>query len=132
MRWVSVGILVGGVIAAAPVYAAERATSTATCRATTERFVYECTFHLKNARTGAPLTDAEIVVGADMPSMPMAHSVTPATAVPTGIPGRYVARIRLEMFGNWALHLTIGGPLRDRLIEILHFDADGAVPVRHR
>ena len=52
-------------------------------------FVYDCVIRLK--RAGQPLTGADITVGADMPSMPMAHNVKPVKAKPGKAPGEYLA-----------------------------------------
>ena len=74
------------------------------------------------------MEDAKIVVGADMPSMPMAHNVRPVTATATGEPGVYRARIELEMYGEWALSLEVSGPTRDKLIHKMHFGAAEGEP----
>jgi hypothetical protein len=74
-----------------------------------------------------------LTVGADMPSMPGAHSVRPVKAVPEDEPGRYRARLELEMHGDWALQLNLAGPLRDRVIKVLRFEGDrvSAPPPQH-
>ena len=51
--------------------------------------------------------------------MPMAHNAPPVTAIATGKPGNYHARLKLEMHGEWALTIDISGPLRDRLVKKL-------------
>ena len=86
-----------------------------------QALVYDCTFTLKGRKSGTPIADAEFTVGADMPSMPGAHSVRPVPAEPHGAPGTYRARIELEMTGEWALKLDFTRPGRDRLIRKLHF-----------
>jgi hypothetical protein len=68
------------------------------------------------------------MVGADMPSMPMAHNVRPVKAEAGAQPGSYRARLELEMTGVWALRLDLSGPVRDRLISVLRFDDDRVVP----
>ena len=60
--------------------------------------------------------------------MPMAHNVRPVIAKATGKPGEYRARLALEMYGNWALRLTIAGPLRDQLVEVKSFSEAGSGP----
>ncbi len=68
------------------------------------------------ARDGKPLDGAQVMLGASMPSMPMAHRVKPTVAAPTGEPGEYRGRLELEMSGVWALQIDIHGPLRDRAV----------------
>ncbi|MGQ0650893.1 MAG: FixH family protein, partial [Betaproteobacteria bacterium] len=84
-------------------------------------FVYDCTVRL--SERGKPLSGAQFSIGADMPSMPMAHNVRPVRAVPGSVPGEYRARLDLEMAGEWAVKLRLSVPLRDQLI--LHYDFDG-------
>ena len=57
-----------------------RAKADVTCKPTEKQFEYDCTIKLSNARTGEPLTDVTLTVGADMPSMPLAHNVRPVKA----------------------------------------------------
>ena len=101
--------------------AAERARATIECAPTATRLVYDCKIMLMGRKSGAPLEGAKLVVGADMPSMPLAHNIRPVTATPGGGPGMYEARLELEMHGEWALRLDVSGPLRDRLIHKMHF-----------
>ena len=86
-----------------------------------QALVYDCTITLTGRKSGAPIADAEFTVGADMPSMPGAHSVRPVPAEPHGAPGTYRARIELEMTGEWALKLDFTRPGRDRLVRKLRF-----------
>jgi hypothetical protein len=74
----------------------------------------ECTVDLKR-RDGTPLDGAQVTLGALMPSMPMAHTVKPMKAAPTGKPGQYRATLELEMLGVWAVDIDISGPARDKL-----------------
>jgi len=67
------------------------------------------------------VSGAEVSVGADMPSMPMAHNVKPVKAKPGAAPGEYDARIELEMYGEWALKLNVRGPARDVIVKKLDF-----------
>lgn len=112
--------------AAFPAYA-QRAQAELSCKPTKTDFIYECT--IKLARGGQPLPGARITVGADMPSMPMAHNVKPVTAKPGKSPGEYQAKLDLEMLGEWAVKLRIGGPVKDQLILLYDFDEKGAWPV---
>ena len=109
-------------LAAAPTTAlAQRLDAEAECKPTKHDLVYDCRFVLKEAKTGKPVSGAELAVGADMPSMPMAHNVKPVKAAPGAAPGEYTARIELEMFGEWALKLDVRKPVRDRIVK--KFDA---------
>jgi hypothetical protein len=101
-----------------------RAKADVTCQATSAAMVYDCAIKLTDARTGAPLTGVQVTVGADMPSMPMAHNVRPAIAKPGAGPGLYNARIELEMHGDWALRIDIAGAVRDRVVKSMRFGAD--------
>jgi hypothetical protein len=123
-------ILAGAVagLGATAALAADRASAVIACKAAPEALVYDCIIKLSNARTSAPLEGATVTVGADMPSMPMTHNVRPVTAKATGTPGEYQARLALEMHGDWALRLTVAGPLRDQLVAVRSFDATGSGP----
>lgn len=99
------------------------------CQATGTDFVFDCTIRV--SRGGKPVEGARITVGADMPSMPMAHNVKPQKARPGTKPGEYSVRLDLEMLGEWAVKLRLAGPVRDQLILHYEFDSSGASPV-HR
>lgn len=101
--------------------AAERAKAEVECAPTGKKLVYSCTIALAGRKSGDPLEGAKLVVGADMPSMPLAHNVRPVTAAPGDKPGMYTATIELEMHGEWALRLDVSGPTRDRLFHKMHF-----------
>ena len=76
----------------------------------------ECTARV--AVSGAPLNAAKLTLGASMPSMPMAHTVQPVPAMPTGQPGEYRATLQLEMNGDWAVQIDLAGPPRERIVQI--------------
>ncbi|OFX05581.1 MAG: hypothetical protein A3D94_18455 [Alphaproteobacteria bacterium RIFCSPHIGHO2_12_FULL_66_14] len=99
-----------------------RAKADVACRPTSTALHYDCTIRLTNARTGEPLGGVTLTVGADMPSMPMMHSVRPVAAPPEPESGSYRARLALEMHGDWALQLNLSGPLRDRVVAIVRFE----------
>jgi hypothetical protein len=80
----------------------------------------DCTVRV--AAAGAPLADAKVTLGASMPSMPMAHTVKPVVAVPTGRPGEFRGTLQLEMNGDWAVHVDLAGPVRDRVVRVLAVD----------
>jgi branched-chain amino acid transport system permease protein len=75
----------------------------------------ECTVQLR--RAGQPLSDAQVKLGAHMPSMPMAHSVKPVAAAATATAGEYRGVLELEMEGVWAVAIDVSGKdLRDRIV----------------
>lgn len=94
------------------------------CKATAEKYVYDCMIRL--SQDGKPLSGVEVSVGADMPSMPMAHNVKPAKARPGKEPGMYHARIELEMHGEWALKLNLSGVVRDIIVVKQQFGEKGS------
>jgi hypothetical protein len=100
------------------------------CRYMNRDYVYDCVIRL--SRAGQPLPGVEISVGADMPSMPMAHNVKPVKARPGKAPGEYEAQLDLEMEGVWAVKLRLAGPVRDQLILHYEFDSNGARPTTRR
>ncbi|HEV3008704.1 MAG TPA: FixH family protein [Burkholderiales bacterium] len=119
MRWVvCLGILIS------PGAWAQKAEAVLNCKHTGKDFIYDC--RIKMDRGGEPLTGAQVTVGADMPSMPMAHNVKPVKAQPTKTPGEYRARLDLEMPGEWAVKLRLTGPVRDQLVLHYEFDERGA------
>ncbi|HET7297423.1 MAG TPA: FixH family protein [Burkholderiales bacterium] len=105
---------------------AQRLNGNLDCRYTGTDFIYDCRIALQ--RGGQPLSGAQITVGADMPSMPMAHNIKPVKATPTGTPGEYRARLDLEMTGEWAVKLRIAGPVRDQLVLHYIFTESGTAP----
>ena len=100
------------------------------CTPTKTDYVYDCVIRL--ARGGAPLAGVELSIGADMPSMPMAHNIKPVKAKPGKKPGDYEARLDLEMAGEWAVKLRLSGPVRDQLVLHYEFDEKGARPAVRR
>jgi hypothetical protein len=101
-----------------------RARAEVACKPTGTPLEYDCTVALKNSRTKEPLSGVTVSVGADMPSMPGAHSIRPVAAEKGTEAGTYRARIVLEMHGDWALRLDLSGPLRDRVFKTLRFEPD--------
>ena len=99
--------------------AAQRANADLRCAHTGTDFVYDCVIRV--TRAGAPVPKLTITVGADMPSMPMAHNVKPVKARPGREPGEYMARLDLDMPGEWAVKLRLSGPVRDVLVLRQHF-----------
>ena len=119
-----IAIASGLLLVAAAVEAAERARAEIACMPTANALVYDCRIALTRTGDGSPIEGAEVTVGADMPAMAMAHNVRPVRAAPEGAPGRYRARLELEMTGEWAVRIDISGPLRDRVVRRLHFGDD--------
>ena len=74
----------------------------------------ECTAALQRA-DGSALEGAQVMLGALMPSMPMAHTIKPVKATPTGKPGEYKGTLELEMLGLWSVEVDISGPARDKV-----------------
>jgi hypothetical protein len=109
---------------------AQRAQAVLDCGFTGTDFVYDCVITLRQGEK--PLAGAQVTVGADMPSMPMAHNVKPVKAKPGAKPGEYRARLDLEMTGEWAVKLRLAGPLRDQLVVLYEFDEKGARPAKPR
>ena len=81
----------------------------------------ECTVRV--AANGAPLDAAKLTFSASMPAMPMAHTVKPVAATPTGKPGEYRGTLQLEMNGDWAVQIDLAGPPRERVVRVLRVDA---------
>jgi YtkA-like len=98
------------------------------CKSTETDFVYDCTIRL--SRAGKPLEGAQVTISADMPSMPMAHSVKPVKAQAGQTPGEYRAKLDLEMLGVWAVELRLAGPVRDQLVLHYEFDSRGATAAK--
>jgi YtkA-like len=74
-----------------------------------------CRVRLTDRRTGRPVAGATVTLTADMPSMPLAHGVTPVPARPGPEPGTYQATVQLEMPGRWVVAARIEGPVRDQV-----------------
>ena len=86
-------LLFAGLIAAAGLAEAAsaqsiRAKADVDCKPAGQLLHYDCVIKLMNARTSEPLAGVTLMVGADMPSMPMMHNVRPVKAAPGRIPGR--------------------------------------------
>lgn len=106
----------------------DRASADIACSPTDRKLAYDCTITIRRAQSKQPMEGLKVVVRADMPSMPMAHTMRPVTAVPAGEPGSYAARLELEMVGDWAVRVDITGPTRDQIIQVLRFE-QGSISV---
>jgi hypothetical protein len=111
--------------------AGERAQAMVSCQETAKKLVFDCQIMLMGAKSKRPLTGAAVVVKADMPSMPMAHNVRPVKAMAMGKPGMYHAKLHLEMYGEWALKMTVTGPTRDIVIRKVRFGTEAAGKMDH-
>jgi hypothetical protein len=76
------------------------------------------------------VTGAQVTVALEMPSMPGEHTQKPVKARPGKGPGEYIARLDLDMLGEWDLKLRVTGPLRDQLVLHCQFDERGGRVVR--
>jgi hypothetical protein len=106
--------------------AAQRVRGELDCAHTGTDFIYDCVIRIKKGDD--PVPDLSITAGADMPSMPMAHSVRPVKARPGAAPGEYLLRLDLDMAGEWAVKLRLSGPVRDVLVLHYHFTEGGTPP----
>lgn len=113
-------LLVAVLLAFATPVAAQRTRADLDCTPAKGLMTYDCTIRL--TRDGKPLEGVDIMVGADMPSMPMAHNVKPVKATRGETPGEYRARIELEMAGEWAVKLRLSGAVRDQIIVKRNFE----------
>ena len=121
---IAVLVLSAMLMAGVTATAGERVAADISCEAAAERLTYDCMIMLKGKKSGEPVEGAEVVIKADMSSMPLAHNVRPVMAVPGSMPGHYTARLELDMHGEWALTLDVSGPTRDRVVTKLQFGAD--------
>ena len=102
-------------------FSGERSEAEVSCKATDQKLVYECTISLTGKKSKVPVSDAELTVGAQMPSMPGAHNVRPVVAEAMEATGSYQIQIGLEMMGEWVLLIDLTKPSRDRITKKLHF-----------
>ena len=123
---IPIGLLALSAMLAAggPALAGERVAADVSCSPAAEKLTYDCMIMLKGKKSGDPLAGAEVVVKADMPSMPLAHNVRPVKAAAGSMQGHYTATLELEMLGEWALTLDVSGPTRDRIVKKLDFGPD--------
>ncbi len=105
---------------------AQRVKADMSCAHTGTDFVYDCVIQIKKGTE--PVSGLSVMVGADMPSMPMAHNIKPVKARRGNAPGEYLARIDLEMAGEWAVKLRLSGAVRDVVVLRYHFTESGKPP----
>lgn len=87
---------------------------------------------LMGKKSGKPIQGAKFEIGAEMPSMPMAHNVKPVMAILGAKPGIYHVRIQLQMYGEWVLKLDLKEPMRDLLIHKMYFGEEGTGGSDHK
>jgi hypothetical protein len=109
---------------ASPAFAQERMGADVSCKRIGQTMEYDCLLMLKGKLSGHPIQGAGIVVGADMPSMPMAHNIKPVKAEATGKTGEYKFRIALDMHGEWALKIRLAKPRQDLIVHKMMFKAE--------
>lgn len=86
------------------------------CTPTGTPLEVRCVIELHWPQDARPMESATVMVSADMPSMPMAHTVRPVAATQDGKPGLYAARLVLPMKGEWVVRFGISSPVR----EVIH------------
>jgi hypothetical protein len=102
------------------------------CQPTEASLVFLCTVDVADP-AGKPIDGVAVTLSADMPSMPMAHNVSPVKVQPVpGKPGSYQGRITLEMLGEWAVRLRFDAPHRDVVVRKLDFQKDKVSPAAAR
>ena len=114
-------VALGAATLSSAAHAQERMGAAVACNQVGKTMAYDCVLMLKGSTSGQPIQGAGIVVGADMPSMPMAHNVKPVRAEPTGNPGEYRFRIELDMHGEWALKIRLAKPRQDLIVHKMMF-----------
>lgn len=108
-------------LATAPALAKDRAAVKIACKETATNLVYDCMLHLSGRKSEKPIDGAKVAVKPDMPTMPGAHNIRAAEAKPADKPGAYGFRMKLDMYGIWALKVTVTGPLRDIVVQKIEF-----------
>ena len=90
------------------------------CEETEKKLVYYCLVQITN--NGKPAPNSIATVGADMPSMPMAHNIKPVPIFSNNIQlGEYQFEIELEMRGRWMFEYNFSNPKKNRVFEKLDF-----------
>ncbi len=92
------------------------------CEPTQIQLSYHCSFVIKDKKTNKPVDNIKLIIGADMPSMPMAHHIRPVLATKTEEIGVFNARIQLAMYGKWLLTIKVTGSRNDILVDTVTFN----------
>ena len=117
--------------AAAPAAARERAKIHVTCAESSDTLHYNCMAHVTGRKSKKPIDGASLAIKPDMPSMPGAHNIPVVKAVPAGKPGMYKWKMRLDMYGTWALRIVVKGPVRDIMVKKIDFKGKGGKKMDH-
>lgn len=104
-----------------PAVAKDRAAVKIECKETATSLVYDCLLRLSGRKSEKPVEGAKVSVKPDMPTMPGAHNIPASTAMSAGAPGAYGFKMKLDMYGVWALKVTVTGPLRDIVVQKIEF-----------
>ena len=120
MRFVLAG-LAAAALMTGQALAKERAAVKIECKESATSLVYDCLLHLSGKKNKEAIGGATVAVKPDMPTMPGAHNIPASKATPAGTPGAYGFRIKLDMYGIWALKVTVTGPLRDIVVQKIEF-----------
>jgi hypothetical protein len=112
-------------ILAAPAAARERAKIHVTCEEADNKLHFKCMAHVMGTKSKKPIDGAELSIKPDMPAMPGAHNIPSVKAKPAGKPGMYAWKMRLDMYGVWALKIIIKGPVRDITVKKIDFKGAG-------
>lgn len=113
--------LVAIALAAGPAMAKDRAAVKIDCKESETGLVYDCLLHLSGKKNKKAIDGAKVAVKPDMPAMPGAHNIPASKAAPAGAPGAYGFKMKLDMYGIWALKVTVTGPLRDIVVQKIEF-----------
>jgi len=114
----------------APAVAAAQTRADMQCKPAGKDLIYNCVIRL--ARADQPVSDTQLTVAAEMPSMPGEHKLKAVKARPGKGPGEYLVRLDLDMPGEWALRVRLSGAVRDQLVLHYEFDERGARAIRRR
>lgn len=120
MRFVLAG-LAAAALMTGQALAKERVAVKIECKESATSLVYDCLLQLSGRKSKEAIGGATVAVKPDMPTMPGAHNIPAAEAKPAGAPGAYGFRMKLDMYGIWALKVTVTGPLRDIVVQKIEF-----------
>lgn len=123
-KFLFLALVCGALVLPVSGHGAERGKAKVECKPAGEKLVYDCMIMIMGKRSGKPIEGVKVVVGADMPAMPMAHNVKPVEAMAMDKPGMYHARLHLAMEGEWVLTLDLSGATRDRIVHTMRFGSD--------
>lgn len=114
------------------VHAADRPVVDINCQSHGMGPLLNCSVLIKQ-KDGAAISNAQVMLSALMPSMPMAHTIKPVKAQPGTSLGRYEATLTLEMLGVWSVDVDISGPVRDKVSKnmmVVECPESGRCPVK--